>query len=72
MMTIRGIKKRTESKIKLRENDLIHSKEQTVVTANRYAALETGSSMPRNENGVTVMLGAYQRRSITILMIPLV
>ena len=50
VMTIRGPKRRTESKIKLRENELIHSKEQTVVTANRYATLETDSSMPRNEN----------------------
>jgi hypothetical protein len=39
--TKRGTKIRTESKIKLRENDLIYSKEQTAVTANRYAALET-------------------------------
>jgi hypothetical protein len=50
VMTIRGPKRRTESKMKLRENELIHSKEQTVVTANCYTALETDSNMPRNEN----------------------
>jgi hypothetical protein len=30
----------------------LKSKEQTVVTANRYTALETDSNMPRNENGM--------------------
>jgi len=48
-MKIRG-PKRTESKMKLSENELIHSKEQTVVTANHYAALQTDSNTPRNEN----------------------
>ena len=36
--------------MKLRENGLINSMERTVVTANRYAALETESSTSRNEN----------------------
>jgi len=36
--------------MKLRENELINSKERTVVTANRYTALETDSNTPRNEN----------------------
>jgi len=50
VMTTRGPKRRTESKMKLKENELIHSKEQTVVTANHYTTLETDSSTPRNEN----------------------
>jgi len=50
VITIRVPKRRTESKMKLRENELIHSKEQTVVTANHCTTLETDSSTPRNEN----------------------
>jgi hypothetical protein len=49
-LTIRGPKRRTEGKMKLRESELIHSKEQIIVTANHYTALETDSNTPRNEN----------------------
>jgi len=45
MMTIRGPKRRTEGNIKLRKKELINSKEQAVVTASRYKALETNSHM---------------------------
>jgi hypothetical protein len=36
--------------MKLRQNELINPKEQAVVTANLYAALEINRNMPRNEN----------------------
>jgi hypothetical protein len=49
VMTIRG-PKRKECNMKLRENELRNSKEQTVLTANRYTALETDDNKPRNEN----------------------
>jgi hypothetical protein len=44
-MTIRGPKRRTEGNIKLRKKELINSKEQAVVTASHYKALETDSHM---------------------------
>jgi len=50
VVTIRSPKRKTESKMKLKENELINSKERAVETANRYTALETDSSTPRNEN----------------------
>jgi len=50
VMSMRGPKGRTEVKKKLRENELMNSKEQTVVTANCYAALDCDSNTSRNEN----------------------
>jgi len=44
-MTVRGPKRRIEGNIKLRKKELTHSKEQAVVTASRYKALETDSHM---------------------------
>ena len=55
VMTIRDPKRSTEGKMKLKENELIHCKEQTVVTANCYAALETDSNTPRNENRMKIV-----------------
>jgi hypothetical protein len=52
VMTIRGPKRRTESKIKLCKNELIDSKEQTVVNGNCCAVLETDSNMPINKNTI--------------------
>jgi len=49
MMTIRGPKRGTEGNMKLRENKLIYSKEQAVLTASCSTALETESNSPRNE-----------------------
>ena len=36
--------------MKLMEKELTHSKEQAIVTASHYAAVETDSNMLRNEN----------------------
>jgi hypothetical protein len=55
VMTIRDPKRSTEGKIILRDNELINSKEQKVVTANHYAVLETNSNMPRNENRMKIV-----------------
>jgi hypothetical protein len=49
-MTMRSPKRRTEGNIKLRRKELINFKEQAVVTASLYKALETDSHMLRNEN----------------------
>ena len=65
VMTIRDPKRRTESKIKLRDSELIHSKEQIVVTANCYTALETDSNMPRNENRMTTV---YENKPRAIIL----
>ena len=40
-MTIKGPKRRTEGNMKLRENKLVNSKERAVLTASRFADLET-------------------------------
>lgn len=53
-MTIRG-PKRTEGKIKLRENELMNSKEQTLVVTNCYTVLETDSNMPGNGNRMKIV-----------------
>jgi hypothetical protein len=50
VIATRGTKRRRESKIKLRENELTHSKKQTAVTANRYAVPETDTNTHRNGN----------------------
>jgi hypothetical protein len=49
VMAIRG-PKRKEYNMKLRKNELINSKEQTVLTSNHYTALETDNNKTRNEN----------------------
>ena len=55
VMTIRDPKRSTEGKMKLRDNELINSKGQKIVTANYYAVLETNSNMPRNENRMKIV-----------------
>jgi hypothetical protein len=60
-MTIRGPKRRTEAKIKLRKKEVINSKEQAVVTASRYKALETDSHILQNENRMKTVYGKKTR-----------
>ena len=47
---VRASKRRTDGNMKLMEKELTHSKEQAIVTASHYAAVETDSNMLRNEN----------------------
>ena len=55
VMTIRDPKRSREGKMELRDNKLINSKEQKVVTANHYRVLETNRNMPRNENRMKIV-----------------
>jgi hypothetical protein len=57
MITIRGPKRGTEGNMKLTEKKLINSKEQAVLTASRFAALETDSNSPRNEYRMKTIQG---------------
>jgi 1-acyl-sn-glycerol-3-phosphate acyltransferase len=50
VMMLRGAKKRTEGNINLRKKELINFKEQAVVIANHYTALETDSHLLRIED----------------------
>jgi hypothetical protein len=55
VMTIRNPKRSTEGKIKLRDNELINSKEQKAVTANCYTVLDTNSNLSRNDNRMKIV-----------------
>lgn len=55
VITNRDPKRSTVGKMKLRDNELINSKEQKVVTANPDGVLETNGNMPRNENRMKIV-----------------
>ena len=51
MITNKGTKKRSEGTVKLKDNDLLNTKE-VILTANRFTALETNSNTTSNEYGM--------------------
>ena len=71
VMTQRGIKKRAEGNINARKKEVLNLKGQAVVTANRYAALETDSRLLRNEDGLETMyeetIGTIQKDQTEIM-----
>jgi len=55
VMTIRDPKRGREGKMKLRDNELINSKEQKAVTAHHYTVLDTNSNLSRNDNRMKIV-----------------